>query len=95
MSFYCVVKIRCFEKSQLVPAGNPMVCHQASHKAHLNAVRCCKDADFCNRQAPPTLAPPPSTIASGAFLTVLLIIYACFCRLICNLLSSFFYKGKK
>jgi len=61
----CIVKNRCFEKSQLVPAGNPMICHHALPKAHLNAVQCCKDADFCNRQAPPTLAPPPSTVATG------------------------------
>ena len=73
----CVcVKIRCFEKSQLVPPGNPMRCHQAAPKAHLNAVQCCKDADFCNRRVPPTLAPPPSTIASGAVLTVS---YFCMC----------------
>lgn len=54
----------CFDKSQLVPQGNPMVCHQALPKAHLNAVQCCKDANFCNQQVPPTLATPPSTIAS-------------------------------
>jgi len=45
-----------------------MVCHQAAPKAHVNAVQCCKDADFCNKQDPPTLAPPPSTISTGAVL---------------------------
>lgn len=52
----------CFDKWQLVPVGNPMICHQAASKAHLNAVRCCKDTDFCNGPVPPTLAPPPSTV---------------------------------
>jgi len=78
---------RCFQKSQLIPPGNPMVCHQASPKAHLNAVRCCKDADFCNRHSPPTLAPPPSTIATGTIPIVYFTLYThvvvCFWDCVC------------
>jgi len=72
---------RCFEARQLVPPGNPMVCHQAKPKAHLNAVRCCKDVNFCNKQTPPTLAPPPSTISSGAVFTAFLIYFFILCFL--------------
>jgi len=86
MILWCVVKTRCFEKRMLVPPGNPMICHQASPKAHLNAVHCCKDADFCN-QAPPTLAPAPTTVAS------MFLIVSSFCCVICDVRLLSFREG--
>jgi TGF-beta receptor type-1 len=41
-----------------------MICHSTAPNRHKNEVICCKDKDFCNQEAVPTLAPVP-TVQSG------------------------------
>jgi len=52
---------RCFPKSELFPPENPLFC-QHSEGVHTRfVIKCCNDADYCNMNLSPTLAPIPDT----------------------------------
>lgn len=56
------IEYGCFQQDELHPPGNPIKCHYNQNKAHLNAVKCCKNADMCNNDIKAELGTPPPTV---------------------------------
>lgn len=61
-----LVPCRCYDKRDLVPLNNPVVCQSAGNKLHLNSNKCCS-VDLCNNETLPILASPPSALGESIF----------------------------
>lgn len=46
----------CIPSHKLVPPENPMKCLYSELTKVRFAIKCCRERDFCNREARPTLA---------------------------------------
>ncbi|XP_014676568.1 PREDICTED: syntaxin-17-like [Priapulus caudatus] len=55
------VRVRCFNKKDMFPPGNPIRCQVNEKMRSVNVVQCCTDTDYCNRGLQPVLSPPTTT----------------------------------
>ncbi|RWS31446.1 transforming growth factor-beta receptor type I-like protein [Leptotrombidium deliense] len=52
---------RCYERKELVPYENPIICQHSAAKRDQFVIKCCKNRDYCNLDLRPTLSPPANT----------------------------------
>ncbi|XP_037069305.1 TGF-beta receptor type-1-like isoform X2 [Pollicipes pollicipes] len=63
-SKHIITQYKCLDQDQLIPVDNPLWCRNSELGTALNAIECCRGADFCNSRLRLTLPsagpePPP------------------------------------